>query len=106
MENIEITAEINSDALEKAFEAMTDNVWINGAKKDFSDWEDAANVSTIYGIALDDQSAQIIDRMIASKGASLAIDMPAVELAVYGQNYAGSFWDRAAKWFTVEDNKD
>lgn len=54
-----------------------------------------ASIGDTYGAELCPEGAQIIERAIASNGSSLALDLPAVERAVWGQNFSGSFWDRA-----------
>ena len=87
-----ITAELNDKALRQAIEGVEDNNRINDGS--WSDWEDARHVAETYGVELCSEGAQVIERAIASNGASLAEDLPAVELAVQGQNFAGSFWDR------------
>ena len=87
-----ITAELNDKALRQAIEGVEDNNRINDGH--WSDWDDAQHIEETYGVDLCEEGAQVIERAIASNGASLAEDLPAVELAVWGQNFAGSFWDR------------
>ena len=87
-----ITAELSAESLRQAIEGVEDNNRINSGG--WSDWEDAQHVADTYGVQLCGEGAQVIERAIASNGASLAEDLPAVELAVWGQNFAGSFWDR------------
>ena len=86
------TAELNDKALRQAIEGVEDNNRINDAS--WSDWEDAQHAAETYGVELCEEGVQIIERAIASNGESLKIDLPAAELAVWGQNFAGSFWDR------------
>ena len=92
MNAITITQELNAEALRQAIYGVEDNNRINDGR--WSDWEDAQHVAETYGVELCDEGAQVIDRAIASNGASLVEDLPAAELAVWGQNFAGSFWDR------------
>lgn len=88
-----ITENTDTEALRIAIEGVEDNNRINSGN--WSDWSDADHVADTYGAELCAKGAQIIERAIASNGASLVQDLPAVELAVWGQNFAGSFWDRA-----------
>lgn len=92
MNAITITQELNDKALRQAIEGVEDNNRINDGR--WSDWEDAQHVAEAYGVELCGEGAQVIERAIASNGASLVEDLPAVELAVWGQNFAGSFWSR------------
>ena len=87
-----ITAELSAESLRQAIEGVEDNNRINSGS--WSDWEDAQHVADTYGVQLCGEGAQVIERAIASNGAYLAEDLPAVELAVWGQNFAGSFWSR------------
>ena len=81
---------IDDKALRQAIEAVEENNRINEGM--WLGWDDAAHVAETYGIELDEQGEKIINRAIASNGESLAVDIPAVELAVWGQNFFGSFW--------------
>ena len=92
---IVITANINDAALRQAVEAIEENNSINDGMWLY--WDDAAQVAETYSIELDEQGAKIINRAIASNGESLAVDLPAVELAVWGQNFFGSFWTMHGK---------
>lgn len=92
MSAITITQELNAEVLRQAIEGVEDNNRINDGR--WSDWENSQHVAETYGVELCGEGAQIIDRAITSNGASLAEDLPAVELAVWGQNFAGSFWSR------------
>ena len=85
-----ISENIDYAALRKAIEAIEENNRINDGM--WIGWDDAAHVAETYSIELDEQGAKIINRAIASNGESLAVDLPAVELAVWGQNFFGSFW--------------
>ena len=87
---VAIKANINYVELRKAIEAVEENNRINDGM--WLEWNDAAQVAETYDIDLDEQGAKIINRAIASNGESLAVDLPAVELAVLGQNFFGSFW--------------
>lgn len=93
MTALTINAEINATALRAAIEGVEDNNRINDAA--WSDFDDAAHVAETYDAELCATGSAIIDRAIASNGQSLATDLPAVERAVWGQNFSGSFWDRA-----------
>src|SRR5690554_3235364 len=94
IEDMEITQNIDSDALRSAIEAAEENSRINDAA--WSDWTDAQHILDTYGISADCAEARaVLDRAIRSNGASLAKDLPAVELAVWGKNFSGSFWDRS-----------
>ena len=85
-----ISENIDDKALRHAIEAVEENNRINDGM--WTGWDDAAHVAETYSIELDEQGAKIINRAIASNGESLAVDLPAVELAVWGQNFFGSFW--------------
>ena len=85
-----ISENIDDKALRQAIEAVEENNRINDGM--WTGWDDAAHVAETYGIELDEQGEKIINRAIASNGESLAVDLPAVELAVWGQNFFGSFW--------------
>ena len=90
-----ISENIDDKALRQAIEAIEENNSINDST--WLAWDDAAHVAETYGIELDEQGAKIINRAIASNGESLAVDLPAVELAVWGQNFFGSFWTMQGK---------
>lgn len=90
---VTISENIDAIALRAAIEGVEDNNRINSGS--WSDWSDADHVGDTYGAELCQEGAQIIERAIASNGSSLALDLPAVERAVWGQNFSGSFWDRA-----------
>lgn len=85
--------QINDISLRFAIEAVEDNNKINDGA--WANWDDAEHVCDVYGIELDAESSAVINRAIQSNGTSLAADMQAVELSMFGQNFAGSFWDRA-----------
>ena len=87
---ITISENIDDKALRQAIEAVEENNSINDGM--WIGWDDASHVAETYGIELDEQGAKIINRAIASNGESLAVDLPAVERAVWGQNFFGSFW--------------
>lgn len=88
-----ITENINDKALRAAIEAVEDNNNINDGS--WSDWQDAAHIEETYEVEMCDEGKAVIERAIKSNGKSLVTDLPAVELAVWGQNFSGSFWDRA-----------
>ena len=89
-----ISENIDDKALRQAIEAVEENNQINDGM--WIGWDDAAHVAETYGIELDEQGEKIINRAIASNGESLTVDLPAVERAVWGQNFFGSFWNRTA----------
>ena len=89
-----ISENIDDKALRQAIEAVEENNRINEGM--WLGWDDAAHVAETYGIELDEQGEKIINRAIASNGESLTVDLPAVERAVWGQNFFGSFWNRTA----------
>ena len=91
---VAIKANIDDKALRQAIEAVEENNLINDGM--WLGWDDAAHVAETYGIELDEQGEKIINRAIASNGESLTVDLPAVERAVWGQNFFGSFWNRTA----------
>ena len=91
---ITISENIDDKALRQAIEAVEENNLINESM--WLAWDDAAHVAETYSIELDEQGAKIINRAIASNGESLTVDLPAVERAVWGQNFFGSFWNRTA----------
>ena len=91
---VAIKANINYAALREAIEAVEENNRINDGM--WIGWDDASHVAETYGIELDEQGAKIINRAIESNGESLTVDLPAVERAVWGQNFFGSFWNRTA----------
>ena len=88
MEAITVTPNINEDALRAAIEAVDENNDINDGK--WSNWEGAFDIEGVYGIELCDEGRAIIERAIESNGASLVVDLPAVERAVWGQNFSGA----------------
>ena len=87
---VAISENIDDKALRQAIEAVEENNSINNST--WLEWDDAAHVAETYGIELDEQGEKIINRAIASNGESLTVDLPAVERAVWGQNFFGSFW--------------
>jgi hypothetical protein len=89
---INISAEINSEALKSAISAVEENNKDNDAG--WSDWEGAVDVADVYQVELCPQGLRIVQRAIDSNGESLKVDLPAVQKAVWGQVFAGSFWDR------------
>lgn len=93
MNSVTFTTNINAEALKAAIEGVEDNNKINDGS--WLNWDDAQHVAETYGIELCGEGVEVISRAIASNGESLKVDLPAVELAVWGQNFAGSFWNRA-----------
>ena len=85
---------VNDEGLRAAIEGVEDNNRINDAS--WSDWDDASHICETYGIeGLGDLEHAILNRAIESRGESLRVDLPMVERLVWGQNFAGSWWDRA-----------
>ena len=85
---------VDDEALRAAIEGVEDNNRINDAS--WSDWDDASHICETYGIeGLGDLEHAILNRAIESRGESLRVDLPMVERLVWGQNFAGSWWDRA-----------
>jgi hypothetical protein len=79
-------------------EGIEDNNEINGAA--WSDWTDLSSVEEVYGDLSDEdisreQAAGVIDRAISSNGATLADDLRALQIQIFGQEFAGSWWNRA-----------
>ncbi len=91
LQTLQITSEIDIDALKEAIEAVEENNEINGGS--WSNWKNAENVADTYEIELCGEGLKVIQRAIDSDGKSLLDDKPAVELAAWGQNFGGSFWD-------------
>ena len=85
---------VDAKALLAAVEGVEGNNRINGGS--WADWDDASHICETYGIeGLGDLEHAILNRAIESRGESLRVDLPMVERLVWGQNFAGSWWDRA-----------
>lgn len=85
---------VNDEALRAAIEGVEDNNRANDAT--WSDWEDASHICETYGIeGLGDLEHAILNRAIESRGESLEVDLPMIERIVWGQNFSGSWWNRA-----------
>jgi len=85
---------VDDEGLRAAIEGVEDNIRTNAAS--WSDWDDASHICEVYGIEdLGDLERAILDRAIESRGESLNTDLPMVERLVWGQNFAGSWWNRA-----------
>lgn len=93
MKALTINENINTEALQQIIELIEQNNRSNGVC--WADWFGGVDPEEAFEIELCDQGSEIIWRAIKSNGESLKADLPAVELAVWGQNFAGSFWDRA-----------
>lgn len=89
---VSISENINTDALRSAIEAVEDNNRINGGS--WSSWDGASHVEEAYGVDLCREGKAVIQRAIETDGRSLLEDLPAVELAAWGQNFSGSFWSQ------------
>ena len=76
---------MNSDAFFDAVFAVQMNNKINDAR--WGDWTDAHHVSETYQIELCECGELLLNKAIASNGATIDADMKAVELAVFGQNF-------------------
>jgi hypothetical protein len=85
---------VNDEGLRAAIEGVEGNNSINDAS--WAVWDDASHICDVYGIEdLGDLEQAILNRAIESRGESLKTDLPLVERLVWGQNFAGSWWDRA-----------
>ena len=85
---------VDDEALRAAIERIEDNIRANAAS--WSDWDDASHICEVYDIeGLGDLECAILNRAIESRGKSLNTDLPMVERLVWGQNFAGSWWDHA-----------
>lgn len=89
MTQLTFTADINVEALRTAVEGVEDNNRINGGR--WSDWDSAAAVADLYDAPLCPQGQAVIVRAIESDGESLGEDLAAVEVAVHGCTFIGSF---------------
>lgn len=84
--------DFNADLLRKAVEGVEDNNDINDAQ--WSDWDWSGDIMDVYCDGETDCDVQLVlDRAIESSGESLAEDLKAIQLAVWGQNFAGSWWN-------------
>lgn len=93
MKALIFTENLNDTALREAIEGVEDNNDINDGE--WSDWQGVHDIEEVYGIEdLCDEGRKVLDRAIESNGESLKHDLPAVEIAVWGHNYSGSFWNR------------
>lgn len=86
--------------LQQLIEAVEDNNSVNAAS--WSDWNDAGDIIECYAIAgiadgnaTEQEATALLNRAIETNGESLKQDLPAFELKTWGQNFAGSFWDRS-----------
>lgn len=86
------TPEIDADALRSAVEGVEGNNKQNGGS--WNEWDDAAHVSEVYEIELCEEGKTVIERAIKSNGATLAADLSAVHLAVWGVEFDGGWWCR------------
>jgi hypothetical protein len=82
--------------------AEDNNSTSEGQWKDWPDEFEILNVYAADGIdddeyATEEEIREILSRAIETNGESLERDLPAYELKVWGQNFAGSFWDRLPK---------
>ena len=92
---------VNDEGLRAAIEGVEDNNRINDAS--WSDWDDASHICETYGIeGMGDLEHAILNRAIASQGESLNADLPMIERIVWGQNFSGSWWNRAEAMSTSE----
>jgi hypothetical protein len=78
-------------------EGVEENNRINDGR--WVEWKELAHVEGAYGDLGDEDVSReeaegIIGRAIASDGATLANDLRVIELRVWGQNFAGSWWNR------------
>ena len=85
---------VDAKALQDAIIGVEDNNRVNGAS--WSDWDDSSHICEVYGVELvGDLEHAILNRAIESRGESLKADLPMVERLVWGQNFTGSWWNRA-----------
>lgn len=83
------------ESLKTVVLAVSENNGINDAQ--WSDWTDAHSIAEIYEIEdLDADDLALLDRAIASNGATLDTDLTARELAEMGQNFEPAWWRGAA----------
>lgn len=85
---------VDDEGLRAAIDGVEDDIRTNAAS--WADWDDSSHICEVYGIdGLGDLEHAILNRAIESRGRSLKADLPMVERLVWGQNFAGSWWDRA-----------
>lgn len=85
--------DIDDDSLRAAVEAVEENNAFNDSR--WSVWDDASHICHTYNLELGAFERAVLDRAIASDGESLKTDLPLVERVVWGQNFSGSWWNRA-----------
>lgn len=97
MTNLVISGEavIDVDALRNAVEGVEGNNKQNGGN--WSDWDDAAHVGEVYEVELCDIGKSVVQRAIESNGVTLAADLRAVHLAVWGVEFSGGWWCRESE---------
>lgn len=89
----DFNSDFNADLLRKAVEGVENNNDINNAE--WSDWDWSGDIMKIYCDGETDCDVQsVLDRAIETNGKSLAEDLKAIQLAVCGQNFSGSWWNR------------
>lgn len=89
-ENLE---NIDDSLLKKCVCAVDENNRCNNAS--WRDWQGGYDIIKMYAPnEWCDEVRWVLDRAVESNGESLKEDLPAVELAVWGQNLSGSFFDR------------
>lgn len=85
--------DFNAGLLRKAVEGVEDNNDINDAQ--WSDWDSVRDIMCLYCDCVFDEDVEaVIQDAIDTNGESLAEDLKAIQLAVQGQNFAGSWWNR------------
>lgn len=90
---VECSTKHNDKALRAAVEAVEENNEVNVGG--WADWESVKQIEETYQIeGLTDADRKILGDAIESNGRSLNADLAAVELEVFGQNFAGSWWYR------------
>ena len=85
-------AVIDADALRNAIEGVEGNNKQNGG--DWSEWDDAAHVEEVYEVELCDVGKAVVQRAIESDGVTLAADLRAVHITVWGVEFSGGWWCR------------
>lgn len=78
-------------------EGVEENNSINDGK--WSDWQSAHDIINVYGPLSDDEISEekamaVLNQAIQTNGQSLPDDLRALQREIWGQNFAGSWWNR------------
>lgn len=86
----------NDGLLRQAVEGVEDNIWINALDNiEGWGWDSVRDIMELYCDGAEDVDVEeVLSRAIDSRGATIPDDLRAVQLAVQGQNFSGSWWNR------------